>query len=96
METNDHTYRGYLEHATHFNQLPEGGSIRPSDALELAARICQAEEREGRPARMEDLYPFDRELAARFARWDQAPKYGQLAEMVCSECKRLVAESNLS
>ena len=39
METNDHPYRGYLEHATHFNQLPEGGSIMPADGIELAKKI---------------------------------------------------------
>jgi hypothetical protein len=74
MESNDHPYRGYLEHATHFNQLPEGGSIRPADAIDLAARICRIEEMEGRPAALQDLMPFDRELCQRFAVWTDAPE----------------------
>ena len=90
--TEEHVYRGYLEHATRFNQLPEGGSIRPADAINLAAQLCQIEEREGRAATLADLMPFDQELAARFARWDQAANYGPLAEMVVRECRRIAAD----
>lgn len=88
----DHPYRGYLEKATHYNPLPTGGSVRPADAINLAARLCQIEEREGRPATLADLMPFDQELAARFARWDQAANYGPLAEMVVRECRRIAAD----
>lgn len=88
----DHPYRGYLEKATHYNPLPTGGSIRPADAINLAAQLCQIEEREGRAATLADLMPFDQELAARFARWDQAANYGPLAEMVVRECRRIAAD----
>lgn len=90
--TEDHPYRGYLEKATHYNPLPTGGSIRPADAINLAARLCEIEGREGRLATLADLLPFDQELCQRFARWPDAPNYGTLAEMVVRECRRITAD----
>jgi hypothetical protein len=92
METEYPRYRGYLEGGTRYYN-PGGGPLRPSDAIELAARICQAEEREGRPVVLEDLFPFDQELCQRFAVWVDAPRYGQLAVMLRDEARRLVSLS---
>lgn len=93
MSDEDLYLTGRLEHATHTNCLPDGRTIRPADAIGLAARIAHVEEMEGRPANLEDLMEFDRELCSRFARWDQAPNYGALAVLLRDEARRLVSLS---
>ena len=97
MKEYDETiWSGRLENARHQNGLPDGRQIRPAEAIDLAFRLCQIEEMEGRPARLADLYPYDKDLVSKFAEWDQAPRYGPLAEMVVAESKRIMATADLS
>lgn len=95
-EYDDKIWSGRLENAKHQLGLPDGRQIRPAEAIDLAFRLCQFEEMEGRPAVLTDLYPYDQALVAKFAEWDQAPRYGALAEMVVSEARRLMATADLS
>ena len=92
----DEIWSGRLENAKHQNGLPDGRQIRPAEAIDLAFRLCQIEEMEGRPAVLADLYPYDKDLVSKFARWDQADRYGPLAEMVVSEARRIMATADLS
>ncbi len=95
-EYDEEIWSGRLENAKHQNGLPDGRQIRPAEAIDLAFRLCQIEEMEGRPAVLADLYPYDRELVSKFAEWEQAPRYGPLAQMVVAECQRLISEPSLS
>ncbi len=92
---NDNVWNGWLERCTGYRELTDGGGLRPCDGIELCLRLCEIEEACGSIPR-ERIDPETWVLVEKFSRWQPTPKEGQLAEMVCSECKRLVAESNLS
>lgn len=93
---NDENFVGRLENAKHQNGLPDGRQIRPAEAIDLAFRLCQIEEMEGRPAVLADLYEYDKDLVSRFCIWDEADRYGPLAVLVVSEARRLMATADLS
>ncbi len=90
---NDENFVGWLEMADHFNYLPDGGgNLRPSDAIELATMLCDIEEETGAPVQWDDMPALARQLCRQFARWEQADRYGPLAEMVVSEARRIMAD----
>jgi hypothetical protein len=83
-------YAGLLERRCGYLLLPDGGSIQPAKAIDLAIIFCDVEEEHG-TIKLECFDPPAKDLIERFARWHPTSNDGALAALVTDTARSLLS-----